>query len=243
MGGRILIGILGGALQQPGHARLQGPEVAGQGLAVGFAYGLHGAAAGVAHDHDDLRPQVLDGVFGGGQALQIRRVPRLADGEEAARFLVEEKGIGHPAVRAGDDHGEGCLALHQGRAHGGVMAGVEGADPLARHEAGVALAELGEGGLGGGRIGFRRGGGVGWRGAGDLGRCLGCGLGLGGRRRVLVRREREAQGEQDQGQGSHGGSRQGYPDHRRETRWSPIWDLAQTRVPTRSRASESWMTR
>jgi len=160
----------------------------------------------VAHDHDELGAQVLGRVFGRGDALQVRRIAGFADGEEAPGLLVEEQGIGHPAVRAGDDHGEGRLPAHQGRAHGGIMAGIQGADALPAHKPAIAGAELGEG-----RAGAVRRVGGGGRPVGRRSLSMGLDrdlrLGLGRRGGVLLGGQGEGGGGEEQGQEAHGNSR------------------------------------
>ena len=146
---------------------------------------------------------MLGSVLGRGDALQVRRISGFADGEEPPGLLVEEEGVGHPAVRAGDDHGEGRLAMDQGRAQSGVLAGVQGPHPLPGHEPGIAGAELREG-RGGTVRRVRRGGRAVARRSGGMRLCRGLRLGLGRWGCVVLGQQGESGGGEDQGQQSHG---------------------------------------
>jgi hypothetical protein len=98
---------------------------------------LHGAALLVAQDHDEGRAQVHDRVLDQAEHDGVGDVAGDAEHEELAHALVEDQLGPGARVGAGQDQGEGPLAL--GRL--GPVPGVVVAARPARREAGVAVLE------------------------------------------------------------------------------------------------------
>ena len=69
------------------------------------------AAIGVSKDHDERRPQELDGIFEACEAVIVEKIPGETHNEKLARTLIEQKFGRDAAVGATEDRGDRILSL------------------------------------------------------------------------------------------------------------------------------------